>query len=77
MTGYTSQELLGRSPSILQGTETEAQVIKRLRQCLVDGSFFQGSTVNYRKDGTPCHVSWNISAVRGVNGQITHFVSVQ
>lgn len=77
MTGYSQQELLGRSPRMLQGPETDAQVIQRLRQSLKEGSFFQGSTVNYRKDGTPYHVSWNVSAVRGVDGQITHFISVQ
>lgn len=77
MTGYPEEELLGRSPRMLQGSETDIHVIQRLRKCLVDGSFFQGNTVNYRKDGTPYHLSWNISAVRGVNGQITHFLSVQ
>ncbi|PIG09476.1 sensor domain-containing diguanylate cyclase [Comamonas sp. 26] len=77
MTGYSHEELLGRSPRILQGPETDAEVISRLRQCLMDGSFFQGFAVNYRKDGAPYYVSWNISAVRDADGHITHYVSVQ
>lgn len=77
MSGYSTAELLGRSPRMLQGPETDSQVIEQLRQCLAEGRFFEGSAVNYRKDGTPYHVSWNISAVRDADGKITHFVSVQ
>lgn len=77
MSGYSQEELLGRSPRMLQGPETDLEVIDRMRQCLAQGRFFQGRTVNYRKDGKPYHLLWNISAVRDADGQITHFVSVQ
>ena len=40
MTGYATEELLGRSPRILQGPETDQQVIEQLRQCLAEGRFF-------------------------------------
>jgi diguanylate cyclase (GGDEF)-like protein/PAS domain S-box-containing protein len=77
MTGYGEDEILGQNPRILQGPETSREVIKRLRQCLADGTFFQGSTVNYRKDGRPYVVEWNISPVRNASGEITHFISLQ
>ena len=68
MTGYTEQELLGRSPRLLQGPHTDPQVLQRLRECLQQGRFFQGSTVNYRKDGSSYLVEWNISPVRDAQG---------
>ena len=77
MTGYRMEELLGRSPRILQGPATDPAVIDELRRCLAEGDFFQGSTVNYRKDGEPYHVEWNISPIRNPAGSIRHFVSVQ
>lgn len=77
MTGYALQELLGRDPRMLQGPQTSPAVIAALRSCLADGRFFKGSTFNYRKDGTPYLLEWNISAVRDASGRITHFVSVQ
>jgi diguanylate cyclase (GGDEF)-like protein/PAS domain S-box-containing protein len=77
MTGYSQEELLGRNPRMLQGPETNRGVIDRLRQCLQEGIFFQGSTVNYRKDGRPYSVEWNISPVRNETGEITHFISLQ
>lgn len=77
MTGYSEEELLGRNPRILQGPETCPEVIARLRQSLQDGTYFKGSTVNYRKDRQPYTVEWNISPVRNHAGEITHFISLQ
>lgn len=77
MTGYSEQELLGRNPRLLQGPATNPDVMKWLRECLRQGSYFQGSTINYRKDGRPYTVEWNISPVRNPAGEITHFISVQ
>lgn len=77
MTGYAEHEWLGRSPRILQGPDTDRAVIDRLRTSLHEARFFEGETVNYRKDGTPYRVRWNISPVRGADGAVTHFVSVQ
>ena len=77
MTGYTLTELLGRSPRMLQGPKTDPQVLQRLRECLQQGRFFQGSTVNYRKDGSSYLVEWNISPVRDAQGQVQAYVSVQ
>lgn len=77
MTGYAAEALIGRSPRILQGPETDPQVIARLRCCLRTGEFFEGATVNYRADGHPYIVEWNISPVRDDDGVVRHFVSVQ
>lgn len=77
MTGYSAAELLGRNPRMLQGPATNPDVIERLRQCLREGSYFHGSTINYRKDGRAYTVEWNISPVRNAVGDITHFISVQ
>lgn len=77
MTGYAEAELLGRSPKIFQGPLTDRAVLQRLRQCLEQGAPFQGSAVNYRKDGQVYHVEWNISPVRDEQEQVRHFVAVQ
>lgn len=77
MTGYSEKELMGKNPRILQGPETDPVVIDRLRDCIRAGLFFQGSTINYRKDGRPYTVEWNVSPVRNGTGEITHFISLQ
>lgn len=77
MTGYSATELLGQTPCILQGAQTSPEVLQTLRECLQANRFFRGSTVNYRKDGRPYTVEWNISPVKDEAGVTTHYVSVQ
>ncbi|ANQ83426.1 PAS/PAC/GGDEF-domain-containing protein [Azoarcus olearius] len=77
MTGYAAEDLIGQSPRILQGPDTDPEVIDRLRTALRSGSFFEGATVNYRRDGSAYDVEWNISPVRDDGGELSHFVSVQ
>lgn len=77
MTGYTLEELKGQTLKRLQGPETDRAVIDELRICLQEGRFFEGTAINYRKDGTPYTVHWSITPVRDDEGKLTHFVSIQ
>jgi len=77
MTGYTLDELVGRSPRMLQGPDTDREVIAVLRTCIREERPFKGATYNYRKDGAPYIVEWSVSPVRDSQGTVTHFVSVQ
>lgn len=77
ITGYEPNELLGRSPKLLQGPDTDRAVMDRLREDLDAGRPFNGQTVNYRKDGTPFVMEWSISVVRGADGEAEFFVAVQ
>ena len=52
ITGYTSEEIVGQSPAILQGPKTDDAVLDRLNQALSEGKLFHGEAINYRKDGS-------------------------
>jgi PAS domain S-box-containing protein len=75
ITGYEVEELLGRSPRLLQGRGTDRTTLRRLKQALSEGKNFTGEFINYRKDGTPYHVEVLISPVRDEKQRITHFVA--
>jgi PAS domain S-box-containing protein len=60
LTGYTPDEIVGKSPSILQGPKTDMTVIDRLREDLANRRVFHGKTVNYRKDGSEFFMEWKI-----------------
>ncbi|MCU0514698.1 MAG: PAS domain S-box protein, partial [Anaerolineae bacterium] len=77
MSGYSEAELIGSTPRMLQGALTGQQILIELRRALQSGATFSGENVNYRKDGTPYHVRWDISPLRNSAGVITHFVSTQ
>lgn len=77
MSGYSLQEIIGQSPRILQGAETDREMLDRLRASLVAGEPFQGEGINYRKDGTSYHVEWQLGPIRDHRGQVTFFVATQ
>lgn len=77
ITGYEAEELIGQTPAVLQGPDTDPAVLNRLRDRLQKGLPFEGETRNYQKDGTPYINHWNIVPIRNDNGAPTHWVSVQ
>jgi two-component system cell cycle sensor histidine kinase/response regulator CckA len=77
MTGYSAQEVIGRTPRILQGPRTDEAVLQQLREKLERGDVFEGEAVQYRKDGTTYFQEWQIAPLHDAGGKITHFVSIQ
>lgn len=76
-TGYSRDELIGKTPRILQGEMTNRSLLKQLRKTLESRQRFEGSTINYRKDGEPYVVRWSISPLINEAGEIVNFVSIQ
>lgn len=77
MTGYSEEEIIGYNLSKLQGPDTDRETINRLKESIKNGNCFIGTTTNYKKDGTPYIVHWNISPVKNEDGTITNFISTQ
>jgi len=77
ITGYSVDEVIGKTPRILQGPKTDRAVLDRLKERLKNGRAFFGQAVNYRKDGTEFINQWDIHPLRNKRGEITHWVSYQ
>ncbi|GEM_PF-2063807 len=77
MTGYEESELLGKTPRMLQGPETDQAVLDSLRAALEAETSWEGETINYRKDGSPYLVQWTLAPVRNDAGETEHWVSIQ
>jgi PAS domain S-box-containing protein len=76
MTGYTAEEVIGKTPRILQGLRTDKVILHQLRKNLDRGEVFRGEAINYRKDGTEYHQEWQIAPLYDATRKITHFVSI-
>ncbi|MFO8029844.1 MAG: PAS domain S-box protein [Cyclonatronaceae bacterium] len=77
MTGYKKEEVIGKTPRILQGPKTDRATLDRLKESLIEGKAFFGQTVNYRKDGSEFINQWDIHPLVDKDGKITHWVSYQ
>jgi len=77
MTGYRSDEMVGRSCNMLQGPDTSPTAVASIRAGLADLREVHTSLLNYRKDGS-CF--WNdlyIAPVRNIHNEVTHFIGIQ
>ncbi|MCF6437731.1 PAS domain S-box protein [Pseudoalteromonas sp. MMG022] len=76
-TGYELAELVGHSPRILQGPDSNHKIIAKITPALKKNGYFYGSSINYRKDGSVYPVEWNISEIKNEEGEVTHYISMQ
>lgn len=77
MTGYSNEEIIGRTPRILQGAKTERAQLDKIRAALKKWEPVRVEMTNYRKDGIEFTVELSISPIANEQGWYTHWVSVQ
>ncbi|KZE32649.1 PAS domain S-box-containing protein/diguanylate cyclase (GGDEF)-like protein [Crenobacter luteus] len=76
ITGYSEDEVLGKKPSVLSSGRHEQPFYESMWQHLSEHGAWQGEVWNRRKDGEVYPEWLAINAVRGVAGEITHYVAV-
>jgi len=75
MTGYAPEDVIGKTPHILQGPETDRSVLRRLCKDCAAGEAFHGETINYRKDRSEIYLEWTVGPALNDRGQVTHFTA--
>jgi PAS domain S-box-containing protein len=77
ITGFCSEELLGKTPAVFKSGEHDAAFYRQLWDTIKAGNTWLGRLVNKRKDGSLFHEDATISPVRNASGEITNFVAVK
>lgn len=77
ITGYSSKEVIGKNPVLLQSGLTPDAVYKDMLQTLSEGNSWQGEMYSSKKDGSiHCELS-NISPIRNSDGVITSYLEIK
>ena len=77
LTGRGLDAIRGCKPGeVLQGPETDSEVVGEMGAALARGSGWHGEVLNYRSDGSAFWVELMISPSIDGAGQLTHFVSI-
>lgn len=76
-TGYTLEEVLGKTPKILQSGQTPLQVYRQIRYRLQQGKTWQGTLVNRTKEGSFITERVKISPVLNDQGHPECFLAVK
>ena len=77
MTGYTAEEVIGKTPRLLQGLHTDRGTLDRIRSALANWQPVRIEVLNYRKDGSEFWVELDIVPIADSNGWYTHWISIQ
>ena len=76
ITGYTAEEVKGLTPRFLRSNHHEQDFYEQMNATLSEHGRWQGEVWNRRKSGE-VYLQWmSVSALRGQEGQVTHYVSV-
>lgn len=77
ITGYLPEEVLGKTPRLLQGPNTDRATLARLRTSLHNWEPAVVELLNYRKDGSEFWVELSVVPVMNQEGRYTHWIAVQ
>jgi len=78
MSGWSADEIIGKTLSTLYGEKTSSTEIDRIRAALEGGSSIRTEFINYHKNGYCTYwVEVDIAPIAYSQGKITHFVCTQ
>jgi diguanylate cyclase (GGDEF)-like protein/PAS domain S-box-containing protein len=75
--GYSSKEVLGESPRMLQGPGTCADTIKEISSVVHQGTSIRRRVLNYTKSGQPIWVDVNIVPLPNHDGSVNRFAAIE
>ena len=77
MTGYSQEEILGKTPRILQGPKSDRAELDKIRAALETWQPIVVELINYSKDHSEFWVENSIVPVANEQGYYTHWIAVQ
>lgn len=77
LTGYSSDEVLGKNPRILNSGLQDLNFYKQLWSTLLQGKVWHGRLSNQKKDGTLFEEEATLSPIKDEHGRIINFVAVK
>lgn len=77
MTGYTADEVIGKSPRILQGPNSNKEELAKLGRALRNWESFELTTLNYKKNGEEFWINFSVTPVADDRGWYTQWIAIE
>lgn len=77
LTGYKREEVLGKTPRILQGPKTDRVVLDRIRKAISEAKPCFEEIINYDKDGKEYWIEMDIFPIVNEQGIVTHLMGIE
>ena len=75
--GYSLQEVIGKSPRLLSSGKTPKAIYDDMWAHITRGEVWKGELINRRKDGSEYIDLTKISLLRQPDGQVTHYLAIK
>lgn len=77
ISGYTSEEVIGKNPRFLQSEFTKRETLDAMRQALIEGRSFKDELLNRHKNGSNYWLDISVVPIRNDNGVVTHYAAIE
>lgn len=77
MTGYTRKEVIGNTPRILHGAETDRRELDKIKEGLKKGEPVNAELINYKKSGEKFWTSISIFPIKDNKGVCMNFIGIK
>ncbi len=77
LTGYSLEELIGQSTSILNSGKHDKAFYQEMWNTIQSGDVWRGNLINRRKDGSLYHEEMTITPVMDESGQIVNYLAIK
>ncbi len=77
ITGYSSDEVVGKNPRLLNSGNQAPEYYEKLWKTISSGKVWYSPVVDRRKDGSDFPALMTISPIIDAKGEITHYVAIQ
>lgn len=77
MTGFTAEEVIGKSPRMIRSEQQDDYFYRDLWDTILAGRVWRGELINRRRDGSQYPEEETITPVLDENGEISHFIAIK
>lgn len=77
ITGYSKEEVIGKTPRIFNGKDTDRGELRRIGNALRNNEPVRAELLNYTRSGEPFWLDIDISPLIDEHGNCTHFLAVE
>ncbi len=77
LTGYTSEEAIGKNPRVLKSEKHDDGFYKEMWRTILAGNVWQGEITNRKKNGDLYYEHLTITPIVDANGKVFQFVAVK
>lgn len=77
LTGYSAEEVIGKTPRILQGPNSNKEELAALGRKMRNWETCELTTINYKKSGEEFWINFKLTPVADEKGCYTHWISIE